>query len=183
MSMPKRIAVSGMVLIAACAGVGAGDLNPPGPPAPTMSTLQQVNNKLDQLAAQTWSFQFGGVTTATTDGSHGWWSMNQLCTNEFGPNARMCTSKEVMSTPVSQWPSLAAYNGAWVHPYFAPTGGYTDVSGMAVSSGGNFSCNGWGTTGTTGMWLVGGGGTYNGAFAVSNCTMVIHVACCLPPSQ
>ena len=44
------MAVSSVVVAGLCWIVFAGDLEPPGPPAPTMATLQEIYDRLDGLA-------------------------------------------------------------------------------------------------------------------------------------
>jgi hypothetical protein len=123
----------------------AGSLEPPGAPAPTMLTL-------DELAAK---HSFVGFTTANataTNLSSGFPGMSDVCAAEF-PGARMCTSLEFMTStphPAPTLPGILPTTAcAWIHPDIR---GDSDVSGRA-GTWANLSWSGWTTGLSTGSGL------------------------------
>jgi hypothetical protein len=133
--------------------------------------------------------RFIGVTTTAVSGGAGWRALNLACNSEFGatyPSARMCTSKDILKTPIAQWPALSG--DAWVQPMtvsaaltvnFGGTlyGGFQDISGVVVQDPQELSCNGWGYAGPgngNGLVLKSSGG-----FGLRGCIFsTTFVTCC-----
>jgi len=134
--------------------------------------------------------RFIGVTTVTVLGGAGWRDLNLACNSEFGATysmPRMCTSKDILNTPVSQWPTLNW--DAWVQPVVVsaapfnwgnqPSGGSVDISGVVTPFPQDLSCDGW-----TGIAMYGADNhglvlKSNGGFGTRNCTFLnTHVTCC-----
>lgn len=162
----------------------AGSLEPPGPPSPTMVTLDEISAKLDALTGP--SFQFVSVTTAVRPANVGWKGMSDACQKEFRskyPSVRFCTSQEMLDTPVQNWPAATA--SAWVQPKIVDSGGAlaTDASGRDAGRPAEFNCFSWTTaTGsTTGLALVVAPGSV--AFDLRQCDWPLHVACCAPTAE
>jgi hypothetical protein len=136
--------------------------------------------------------KFIGVTTTSVSGNAGWRNLNLACNAEFGatyPTARMCTSKDILRTPVTQWPSLPG--DAWVQPIIASAalafdtgpgrlwGGIQELSGVTVGSPADVSCNGWTGTSISGSSNLGLVLKSNGGFGVNSCIYSTNaVTCC-----
>jgi hypothetical protein len=61
-------------------------------------------------------YQFAGYTEATTSGNAGGvFGMHALCQQEFGPEARMCTTKEWWESSNNGPPPMEPPKSAWVH--------------------------------------------------------------------
>ncbi len=126
--------------------------------------------------------QLEGFTTTTYLGNQRVFGYTQACQSEFGSDARMCTSVEVMET--ISIPSITFGATAWVRPVFVPadSGEARDASDVSSTStdpttGGGMSCNGW----VAGVASFGGLTVDpNGAFEVSTCNSMKRVACCVP---
>jgi hypothetical protein len=130
-------------------------------------------------------YQYVGITTQTFDGSAGIGNFTLACQQDF-PNARMCTSAEIIST--TQWPPQPAVEfSAWVQPIYAPISGDTelvlDVSGQSHGDLSGISCRGWRTNLPTYQGLLlesrPAEGKY-GSFWRQECDQTRPVACCAP---
>lgn len=128
--------------------------------------------------------RFIGVTTTAIAGNAGWRNLNLACSSQFGatyPTVRMCTSKDILQTPVIQWPSLPG--NAWVQPVIVSaalvnsgpiTGGFVDISGLTTTYPDWLSCNGWSTRDNSGLALLSTGGFGFGTCAFAS----TFVTCC-----
>ena len=87
--MKKSTAVVACLLVAA--GLywftEAGDLEPPGPPAPTMRTLDEICGGPQYVLV--------GFSASTFNGARGLFTYAQACQADF-PGSRMCSSREIM---------------------------------------------------------------------------------------
>jgi hypothetical protein len=148
-----------------------GDRGPAGPPG--------VGGD-GAAAMQYWGIATEGAAFGITC-SAGVYRYTSLCQANFGPDARWCTSEEILKT--INWPPLVEGSG-WVRPTFVPsnTGEAVDMSGVSALSAADLTCDGWAlnSPATSGLafGLVGAGlrfrkvaGGGGGQFA----------ACCGPP--
>ena len=139
-----------------------------------------ISTILAILSNTTMAGSFLGFSSDTVQGDAGLFGMNQACVNEFGAEAKFCSSKDIILSP-----SLTAQTGtAWVRPIIVATGqqnaadgflSVIDYSGLKVNNN-NLSCNGWSVTITpfTGLTIRGA----NLGFLFGNCTAFNRVACC-----
>lgn len=116
-------------------------------------------------------FRFVGFTDETTNaladtivGTQGMIAMNALCQDDFGPNSRMCLSKEFWRSPNAAAPAAHA----WVHSSFV---GFSDVTLMG-SDPADFTCNGW-DGGIAGLTV-----TTSGKSKIALCSFARPVTCC-----
>ena len=192
-----RVKSAGVVLLAVVGiptSAVAGDLIPPGPPAPTMTTLAAIDAKLNALSETNSLYRFVGVTTATTQGGAGWKGLNDLCVAQFATtyqSTRMCSTEEVMKTPVRAWPTLAGEpSGYWLQPVllfsafsgsnfyvFEYSGAFFTSSG---SPGGALSCDRWSTINSSGVGIA---LSSAGSIATVTCNTSLGVACCSSPDE
>ena len=151
-----------------------------------MVTLGDLDSKLSAL---TRTYRFVAVTPGDDPGvlgSAGWKGMNDDCISHFGaayPSVRMCTTEELLSTPVADWPTLTVGGVGWyrVHPVIAAANSnhWVDISGLSRADPADLSCAGW-TAGSprlsiclheTGEWRWG------------SCDASIGVTCCAPEDE
>lgn len=119
-------------------------------------------------------YKFIGVTEAKAIGNVGWKTLNEMCISEYGESTRMCTSEEIMKTPVAKWPSLG--NTAWIHPVFVVGGSsYVDYSGRNHQDAEDLCCNSWCQGGGTGLALH-----TSGKILLRECLHEYAVTCCTP---
>jgi hypothetical protein len=171
--------------------VRAGNLEPPGPPSPTMVSLEEVDLKLDALIEAHSISVFVGVTAGTTQGTAGVKALGDLCQAEFGvlyPNVRACFSEEILRTPTNRWPSLAGGPpGFWLMPLYQHSvsndGGEqprmtVEFSGIMATPRG-MSCNGWSDPAESGLALFA-----QGTIAPQRpCSTALGVTCCAPRTE
>ena len=125
-------------------------------------------------------FSAGGCATQTmkfvglgnpTRGDAGIDDLNKACNDRF-PGSRMCSSSEVLNSPVIQIFSSAP----WVRPDIVGVGGNgvaVDASGLAFQPE-RLTCDGWKNgAGFTGLALI-----PNGGFNILACDRESNVACC-----
>jgi hypothetical protein len=133
-------------------------------------------------------YELKGLTTNTFDGDEGIYGFTLACQAEFGSDARMCNSIEVMET--TNLPSLPTSGGGWVRPVVvaADSTAVRDASGHSFTP--SLSCNSWSSASvsTAGLIFVdalggGGGGTAGYIFAHGFCNGSLAVACCSPTPQ
>ena len=128
---------------------------------------------LDSIGTQTYGF--AGYTSTEVNPA-GLSNLHKACQNDFGPEARMCTSMELMLSPNLEGPG----NGirAWVLPLI--TGGHgrfdstIDISGVSTTVG--LTCRGWNPTGNSIGLVISDDGRFGG----QNCNTASPVACCVP---
>jgi hypothetical protein len=142
-------------------------------PGQPFQALQQQIDALEEQIAQIQSqpvFQFAGFTIATTDGGPGILAMHDLCRAEFGPEARMCESKEFILSPNAMAPTAFR---AWLHPTLVDD--QRDYAGFTGRS-----CGGWNTVDPNT-----GGLTINkfGRLEDRPCQSVLPVTCCAPAAS
>ncbi len=132
------------------------------------------------------SWLYEGITT-TISPSSGLAGLDNHCKTEFGPDARMCFSTEVVST--SNWPvaeKLKSTRG-WMRPVFigsTPNPSVVtllfDFSGTTFGLSNTGNCQGWSSNlGDNRGVTVDGAGKINS----SDCDVSddsVGVACCLP---
>ncbi len=93
--------------------------------------------------------------------------MHALCQDDFGPDARMCTSKEFWQSPNADKPA----EDAWLHS--DRQGENIDFTGLGNR---NANCDAWNTNvGGTGIVV-----TTDGRVAQPSCTVARPVTCCAP---
>jgi hypothetical protein len=163
----------------------AGPLEPPGPPAPTMVSLQEIDAKLGALLVahpSTSLHRFVAITSATTAGDAGWRGNSELCRTEFAsiyPSVRFCTTAEIIHTPPADWPSISGGTYAWAHPVLVAGGTqWVDISGISNDDPRGLSCTGWQLSATGRGLAVSGGGFFDPV-----CSSVNPVTCCAPPEE
>ncbi|MEN8132905.1 MAG: hypothetical protein ABFS45_22550 [Pseudomonadota bacterium] len=175
---------------------------PPINPPPIEVDAFVVNDKTNPIPVEVVNasaeYQFAGYTEQETEGNTaGYSGMNAICQQEFGENARMCTTKEWFNTHGTSVPPQD--EDAWVQPVLVSsfynhafdlinwtdwTGAGTRIIPAAVPQ--NFaSCNQW-TNNRAEDGLLG--------FVVSrvsdpsdepleqvDCSVPNRVTCCTPP--
>jgi len=178
----KRLTILGIVacvglLFAPAAVIG----NPAGPPG---------GLDVNDISV----YRFVGYSTATTTGNAGGFvGIYQICQNEFGPMARMCTTEEFFKSPNIEDPPLAGQGAAWVEPHFIaafpnPSDPTKTVfveafSGKMITPA-NLRCGGWTLSGDTIDGTVIRRSFNNDTPGVTVTTAVcdgnLHVTCCIP---
>jgi len=159
--------------------IQAGDLEPPGPPAPTMVTLDEIDTKLQSLLGDGPRFQFVGLTTDSFHGAHGLLNYGQECQLDF-PGSRMCTTGDMLSTSVI--PTDPARDLAWIRPniiaaHWNVTGWIAlDLSGISVAPD-NMNCTRWQSNSNQGLALQTGTSKY-GVVELADCSSILPVTCC-----
>jgi len=149
-------------------------VNPPAaPPA-----VQDVNvvNPPPAPAACAQRFQLVGFTSATPSCGGGLFVLTLACQSEFGIDARMCTSVEVIDTITI--PS-GLVGEAMVRPVLQPTGGGPFDASMVTggTDAGRFNCFGWRSPGSVTL-VVDSTGTFRVGFETNDGPF--SVACCAP---
>jgi len=128
-------------------------------------------------------YQWVGATSISFDGSGnglGFVGMTTQCRADFGPGARMCTSKEIMESDTLD-PNAIPAEGCWVRPVLLSIAWQTDVSGAKELAGDGMSCHGWSfsSSGLKGLRLTSAGG-FDSRGLGSRCSQVLPIACCKP---
>ncbi len=136
------------------------------------------------VAQESATHEFVGFSTnAVQGGAAGIFGMNAECAADYGSDARMCNSVEVMRTAT---PPVTSFPG-WVRPVFSPTSPTSTFdrvldasgrqsSGTGAGNDGRLSCNGWsGGAGFQGLTV-----TTFGQFLEEDCGLSRPVACCAP---
>jgi hypothetical protein len=127
-------------------------------------------------------YQWVGATTATFTGDGnglGFIGMTSQCRGEFGPGARMCTSKEILESDTHNLLAIPA-DGCWLRPVFQPFQKSTsspealDISGR-VANPTSHNCGQWEENVGAGLTLQS-----NGTIDVEPCSVPRSVACCKP---
>ena len=121
-------------------------------------------------------FRFIGFTdtddvTHTINGGQGMLAMHELCQDDFGLDARMCTSKEFWLSPNAEAPGA----DAWLHtkPFQTTAFSPTDFTGFANPIE---NCRGWTITAAGAAAIV----TTDGKPAIEGCNLARPVTCCEP---
>ncbi len=123
-------------------------------------------------------FRFVGFTDEafnglddTINGGQGMIAMHAFCQDDFGPDARMCTSKEFWLSPNAEAPSA----DAWLHtkPFQTTAFSPTDFTGFANPIE---NCRGWTITAAGAAAIV----TTDGKPAIEGCNLARPVTCCEP---
>lgn len=127
-------------------------------------------------------YQFVGFSTETTNGDAGGiGGMHALCQQDYGPDARMVTTKELLLSPGV--PAVDGAGDAWVQPTIVTTVGTThyDYSGTPFNVQ-NGTCYQWSSDGgPLGMvFSQGSGGVSASIPAISQCSRTLPVACGKP---
>ena len=119
------------------------------------------------------NYKFVGFSTATIDGGSGFFGLTAACQADFGPDARLANSQEVIDSTIQ--PVLTS-SGAWVQAVIQFTAGTvrTDVSGFPISTG-THNCVSWGNSSTWGF-----GVRPNGIMDQLLCSDLHQVACSAP---
>lgn len=138
------------------------------------------------------TFQFVEYSEVTTDGNAGGPDgMNEICQKDYGPTARMCTSKEWWTTHHMVPVEFDRVAWAWVHPStvttfqgptYATTVDWTGLHTLLISQvdpGIGITCDLWSTPRPrqTGLAIRVNLGGY---LIQRSCALEAHVACCVP---
>ncbi|MEE9319066.1 MAG: hypothetical protein V3U76_01350 [Granulosicoccus sp.] len=118
-----------------------------------------------------YSYVYTGFSTTQVVGNVGYLGVNSACQSEFGANARMATSLEIINST-----GLVAQSGtAWVQAVRHPSGGNSDyTSGVTPNT---WSCAGWTANSTATSLTVNGP---NISFTKQACNTNSYVACSVP---
>ena len=116
-------------------------------------------------------YRFADFSSAMVLGGVGFPSMHAACQLDFGPDARMCTSKEFWLSPNA----TESLTRAWLHPRIV--GGGNEFAEFATARGAN-NCLGWSdSTFDRRGFTVGENGHF---FTVDRCITPRPVTCCVP---
>ena len=108
-------------------------------------------------------YGFVGYSSGTTDGSPGPVAMYAFCQADFGPNARVCTTREFWLSPTTELPD----SEAWVFQ--------ADLNWNNIGvSGGN--CFLWTDTSVVGQTIA----KIPPSSSFESCTSILPVTCCAP---
>ncbi len=117
-------------------------------------------------------YRFIGFTDpGTIDGGQGMLDMHALCQDDFGPDARMCTSEEFWLSPNAEAPTA----DAWLHLTYV--GGGADFSGIDAAAS-TLSCSAWtiASSGNRGLVVT----TAGKSAPILGCNTPRPVTCCAP---
>jgi hypothetical protein len=175
--MRQTLRLAGLVVaaVAVCPAVHAGNLEPPGPPAPTMITLDQLVAR-HAFVGYTTARRNGGVGTGSgLTGSGGTFGMGAVCRAEF-PGTRICTSEDIWN---SQPVTPIGNDCAWVQPSSDPSGMMTGGSCLNQTFFFPWGDSDPGNLGDTGMSMAPSTNTLlYGAFVEVSCRTMCRIACC-----
>jgi hypothetical protein len=125
-------------------------------------------------------FRFIGFTNDATnaladtiDGGQGMLAMHALCQDDFGPDARLCTSEEFWLSPNAEAPTV----NSWLHS--VGPGGTSDFMASSIT---RKSCQGWATSSDqgTGMVVKPDGKPEFSSLLHAGCDVARPVTCCAP---
>jgi len=136
------------------------------------TNIEAVTQAVSALASGP-NYKFVGFSTATLTGGSGFFGLTAACQVDFGPDARLANSQEVIDSTIQ--PALTT-SGAWVQAVILFTAGSvrTDVSGFPISAG-THNCISWGDSNTWGF-----GVRPNGIMDQLLCSDSLQVACSAP---
>lgn len=123
-------------------------------------------------ATTVYTYGYVGFSTATVVPGGGYHSINGACQSDYGVNARIATSREVLDAS-----GLVVQTGyGWVEGIRDPSGGTNDqTTGLEPNAN---SCHGWSSSSSSSYSLViDGTDMHFGSYA---CSGQIHVACSAP---
>ena len=106
---------------------------PPQDPGRPPTDVTVVNTPLAVSTGSAYKF-VGFSSEPTATGGIGFAAMNAACLPDFGPDARMCTTKEVVQTPNLQQILATADDGVsagWTHPVIV-----SEVFNPTIGTGG-----------------------------------------------
>jgi hypothetical protein len=140
-------------------------------------------------------YEFAGYTEQETDGAAGGYTgMNTSCQEEFGKNARMCTTKEWFNTHGTQ-PAPSDQGSAWLQPVLVTTTYlpvtddilWTDWSGLGIQAASNVRyqelamCGQWSASGSQrGYIVVDVASVSPDIITTGSCSSARQVTCCTP---
>jgi hypothetical protein len=159
-----------------------GPEGPQGEPGPKGDTGPQGPPGVGGGAAA--AMQLIGATTDTQYGGGGIVARSVACQADFGPEARWCTSEEVMNTVDIPDFGPLGNDKLWVRPTFvsfaiAPDGSLfaLDASGKRGDPYSLMTCGSWTSSLGAGLAVRPGGGGFN----LPVCSVPLRSACCGPP--
>jgi len=183
--MRTTILIVALGLVAVIIPASAGELEPPGAPAPTMNTLAEIHSAIQTGTGS--GLQFLGTTPAVSP-AIGVLSLTAQCQQTFGSGTRMCTSVEILNSV--NVPEAAEWNTptGWLRPVYLfaseeTLGWYYDATGLK-SAPTEFTCGFWtNSSNLQGLAVQNLGGGVVGHFLRLECSEVATgVACCGPVS-
>ena len=159
------------------------------PPTKGVTIINDETNPVpvtvtNECTTSTGEYQVIGVTTDSVPADIGINGIYKACEITFGDGARMCTSKEVLSTPNldTVLAELPAGTGAWVTRTVISTHMINDELYYVFDFGASYperflNCNGWSASG------FGGGTLFKSSegpiiIDVNSCAALQRVTCC-----
>ena len=121
------------------------------------------------------TYVFAGYSTAVVKGDVGFHGMHGACQSDFGPNARICTTKEALLSPNFTPPGSDETDYGWVQPLPYYNNKEQMVPGLAITIE---NCGGFTLQSRPGVTIV-----YTGGLAMRSCSEEHTVSCCVPKGQ